>query len=74
MESSPPDFLQGHLQTLPHHPHFPPSQLLLLNSTSTPLQPQSSPIGLCSSPGPPPSPGGTSQLLSTPPRVPGVPF
>ena len=74
MEFHLPDFLRGHSWTPPCHPCFPPSWLLFLNSISAPLQPQFSPIGPCFSPSPPPSSGGTSRLLGTPPQAPGVPF
>ena len=73
-ESPPPDFLRGYPWTPSLHLCSSPSQPLLLNSISTLLWPQSSPTGLYSSPGPPLSPGGTSQLLGTPPQVPGVLF
>jgi len=59
MESPP---LRGHPQTPPLH-LCSPSWSLLLSPISTPSWPQFSPIGPYSSPGPPPSPGGTSRLL-----------
>jgi len=71
MESPP---LWGYPRTPPHHLHSPPSCSLLLSPIFTPSQPQSSPIGLYFSPGPSPSPGGTSRLLGTPPQAPRVPF
>ena len=74
MESPPPDFLWGHPWTPPLYLHSPSFYSLLPIPISAPLRPQFSPIGLYSSPGPPPSPRGTSRLLDTPPRVPGVPF
>ena len=73
MESPPPDFLWGHPRTPPLHLHS-PSRSLLPSPISALSWPQSSPIGPYFSPGPPPSPRVTSQLLSTPPRVLGVPF
>ena len=73
-ESSPPDFLQGHSQTLLLHLSSPPSYSLLLSPISTPLQPQSSLTGLYFSPSSPPSSRVTSQLLSIPSQVPRVPF
>jgi len=72
-ESPPSDFLRGHPQTTLHHLRS-PSRSLLPTPISAPSWPQFSPIGPCFSPGPPPSPRETSRLLSTPPRVPGVPF
>ena len=74
MESPSPDFLWGHPLTSPLHLHSSPSHFLLLSPISTLSWPQFSPIGPCSSPGPPPSLGGTSQLLSTPLQAPGVSF
>ena len=70
-ESPPSDFLQGHPWTPPLHLCSPPSYSLPI---STPLQPQFSPIKLCSFPSPPLSPRETSRLLGTLPQVPGVPF
>ena len=71
---SPSNFLQGHPQTLPYYLHSLSSCSLLSSSISTLSQPQSLLIGPCSFPGPLSSPGGTSQFLSTPPQVLGVPF
>jgi len=62
-----PDFSQGHSQTPSHHLCSPPFYYLLLSSISTLLWPQSFLTGPYSSPSPPPSSGGISQLLSTPP-------
>ena len=59
MESPPPDFLRSHPQTSPLHLCSPSFQLLFSNPISTPSQPQFSPIGLCFSPGLPPSPRET---------------
>ena len=69
MKSPPLDFLWGHPWTPLCHLHFSPSWPLLLNSISIPSWPQSSPTGLCSSLGSPPSSRVTSQLLDTPPWV-----
>ena len=59
-ESPPPDFLRGHSGTPPLYLCSPPSCSLPLSPISTLSQPQFSPIGLCSSSGPLPSPRGTS--------------
>ena len=73
MKSPLPDFLWGHPWTPPLYLRSPSCSLLLCH-ISAPSQPQSSPIRLYSSSGPPPSPRGTFRLLGTPPQTPGVPF
>ena len=63
MESPPPDFLWGLPRTLPLHLHSSPSCSLFLSPISALSRPQSFPIGLYFSPGPPPSPGELSDSL-----------